>query len=448
MVLFHEWYLRDKSVSDFSLLNISVIGVLLIFLPSVSLSIFSRFQNLIKFGSGYIAVYISVFGVCLVLISIFGILLNGIQKRNSKKILIVFFLLANFLALISSVNYVGNQIAIDRLNIQFKEPRDLIQETLASSQLLSSLPEGYRLVVDNNNIWDQKSFYIDYSNTTNFSVSAGNRTKIYGGKGYYNLFAHEVSDLESDNQITLNNLTDTYYLRYENPDEKSSYVVFGKITNLTCSDDTIFSATGPSLQIIPYEKGTYDDDNYLVSYYTYDGGNKTFSPGYQAFKDLNFSNRVSREILGIYEDNHQIDFISADVISISDDAASIISRGDIFYVDNNVSKFAFSIDTCPSFTLNSDPYLEKKEISGWICSPNESDAIESMFFLNKNNQLSPLIYPIVRKDVGEFYNNPAMEYSGFQGTVFSQGSDQLSNTPRVLVIGKNNQIYLFTIQCS
>ncbi|MHA1280148.1 MAG: hypothetical protein ACTSQ8_23390 [Candidatus Helarchaeota archaeon] len=84
----------------------SVLGLLIVLLPSGLMGLSARYQNEIRWGAGHIPVYIQYFGLIILLVAVYILVREGIKKFDTKKIVIgsinilmvvlsVFILLAN-----------------------------------------------------------------------------------------------------------------------------------------------------------------------------------------------------------------------------------------------------------------------------------------------------------------------------------------------------------------
>jgi hypothetical protein len=200
-------------------------GLLLLILPGIFISATQKYQNEIYVGYGYLPVYISYFGVSLIIISIiYTIFIKFNTKKNT--IIIISIIVAILCSTIGGLNYINNTTVVENSNLYWQYPRSLILEGIHNN-LFTDLPENSRLIVESNYPWDQTSFY-SMSSGKKFSYVASGKDLMYvsGGKYDLSMFSNNGS----------NNL---YYLRYDSSSNNNGYAILASIESIDATNDSI-----------------------------------------------------------------------------------------------------------------------------------------------------------------------------------------------------------------
>ena len=135
--------------------RIGIVGLFLLVLPSVVISLSSKYQTEVVLGHGYIPVYISYFGLS----TIFIYMASHFNTNSPKK---VFIIIAIMFAAFGAINYSNNIYVIENSNAYWLCPR-LIIENGINDGLFNYIPDRSTLILDSNYPWDQPAFYIMHS---------------------------------------------------------------------------------------------------------------------------------------------------------------------------------------------------------------------------------------------------------------------------------------------
>ena len=218
------------------------LGLSFLVLPGIIVSMVPTYQKyIICWGSGYLPVFISYFGVMFLLIYFIILILSRIRLNKFNIYIILFFAIS--IAFIGTINYNNNLSVIDQSNEYWLYPRSIIEEG-ARDGLFSQASNNSTLIIDNADSypWDQKAFYIMISGvefkhvlsashpaTTNLVSEIQNILPRTSQSRYVHKFS------EKDN---------IYYLNYSAKSDNEGYAILSpRINDLIISNETILEVT-------------------------------------------------------------------------------------------------------------------------------------------------------------------------------------------------------------
>ncbi len=221
-----------KSSSIKSVKGILFLGILLLFLPSVLMSLSPKFQDQLNWGIGYLPVYHSHFGLVMMFIAFAYLAYNKIS--NIKLKLILSILIAIILSSIVLINYNNNNISIEHENSLWLYPRTILEDATKNGLFMGVPNESY-LLIDSNNQWDKLAFFRMHSNV---------KLKNLGIKGKY-----PVDNLPQDaliqKSLSIYNIYDfskynnIFFLSYDSFSNENGYALLGRIKDLHASKEKI-----------------------------------------------------------------------------------------------------------------------------------------------------------------------------------------------------------------
>jgi hypothetical protein len=211
--LFYTLVKRLNEQIDYKILIL--IGISFIILPSLMISFSPKYQQEIVWGIGYLPVYIQYFGTVMFLIGIIIWLYYHIKNLKLKLFIKVILLLT--LTLIALINIQNNRTIVEKFNLTMHYPRVILEEALKNG-LTEDIPEDSTILIDSNNIWDNKYFFYMITNK---------RFNVINIKDY-------VEDIDKKDQAYYKNLSDKhiYIVKYTSNKINDGYVLLGKIKDI------------------------------------------------------------------------------------------------------------------------------------------------------------------------------------------------------------------------
>jgi hypothetical protein len=221
-----------------------VFGGLLLILPGLIISSSPKYQKEITWGTGYLPVFISYFGIALMLALAIGYILNRIHNVNNKLLHGVLVLLAFMLTMMVAINFIDNHIVVENQNQQWLYPRAIMEEGMRNG-VLNDVPDGALMVVGHPHYWDMPEFFLVNSNIFLKDIYT-NGEPINAGI----LPSGSLISREQDRYVyTLSQSDPVYYLQYGSEDSQHGYVVFAHINQLSCTNDSIITADAGEVKI-------------------------------------------------------------------------------------------------------------------------------------------------------------------------------------------------------
>jgi hypothetical protein len=123
----NELFVQRKS--EFNAKLFSIFGLFLLILPGVLVALSPKYQYELSWGTGYLPVYISYFGLMIIAIcAIYKIYDRNIY--NKKNVFLITLILALIFSLTGSITYACNLRTFDELNNEWLYPRMIIENGL------------------------------------------------------------------------------------------------------------------------------------------------------------------------------------------------------------------------------------------------------------------------------------------------------------------------------
>jgi len=224
-------------------------GFLLFVIPSTLVALSSKYQKELSWGVGYIPVYISYFGLSIIM-GVISFEMFGGLRRSRMSLYIFSMILAIVCGVIGSINYTNNETVTKYLNHAFLYPRAFIEQGMKNG-LLKGVPQESFLVVDNDYDldaiqggwsfyrWDRRAFYF---------MNSGVRLNPVGVKeGFLKKnFISKLNTIDLGGQsfcIEVPREQNHFYLGYYAHNSEEGYAVLGKISSLFLKEDRPYRVT-------------------------------------------------------------------------------------------------------------------------------------------------------------------------------------------------------------
>lgn len=191
---------------------VSLLGLLLLIIPAIPISISLKYQQELKFGIGYLPVFIQFFGAFCILISLFY-LISRINIKSIKIFLITIISITT--GYFAFINIENNKVVTEDLNTFYKYPRYLLEQGI-KSDLLRDIKDNSTLISINENPWDNTSFYL-MNNNKKFEIEY-----------ISDLIKEEEKYQEIDNLKLINFENQSYVIGYQLSNKNIGSVFIGK----------------------------------------------------------------------------------------------------------------------------------------------------------------------------------------------------------------------------
>ncbi len=237
--------------------EIGLLGFAMLVLPGVMISLSPKYQSEILWGWGYLPVYISYFGLILILVAT-AILACKRAGKVSGNLAVILLIAIMLIAAVSVLNYWNNSNIVERSNLMWLYPRNIAENAMGNG-VMSTITDGSILLVNSNYPWDQKEFYLLNSGKKFLYVGTKGPLRYVGGEGY------QPDKLPADALISKNgdtwnygmNASDSvYYFNYYSYSISNGYAFLSKVNNLSVSNNTITAVSSTAVYLFirtPYD---------------------------------------------------------------------------------------------------------------------------------------------------------------------------------------------------
>jgi hypothetical protein len=250
--------ISEEKITRLDLRHLSIIGLLVLILPGILVSLSSKYQKELYWGVGYLPVYISYFGVAIIIICAIILILNN--KIIYNKILIKIIIISMVISLTGALTYTSNENVIENLNQEWLYPRLIIEDAL-NDGLFKFVPDDSILLVDSSNpLWEQPSFYLMHSGVRLRSVESNGAMS----KRYLSDFlphATFISNNSGINFIHFPKSNNIFYLRYGSQSRCGGYALLGKIIDLVASNKSLNLVTAKDVYIYVFQQNGFNPTN-------------------------------------------------------------------------------------------------------------------------------------------------------------------------------------------
>jgi hypothetical protein len=239
---------KIKSENQINYNHLFLWGIGLLVLPSLLISVSQKYQNGLILGWAYLPVFISYFGLLLIVLALF--LFFIIKFKDYQHIEIILLSLTLICSGMAVVNYSHNLTVVEYSNIEWLYPRSIIENGV-SAGLLHEIPPNSTLVIDSYYPWDSTQFYYQNAGISFSNVIGPDRNIWYGG------FSKNISDTLPESAVVSNDGEkkhfqlngSVFYLFYDSNSHNKGYAILGKIEDIICSDRQIYETSADNIRI-------------------------------------------------------------------------------------------------------------------------------------------------------------------------------------------------------
>jgi membrane protease YdiL (CAAX protease family) len=304
--------------------NIAFLGIFgfsLFLLPSLLLSSSPKYQHELTMGIGYLPVYVSYFGISLMIVAFLILVSNLVSRfdnRQFKSVIIIFSLI---FSLILTLNYINDSVVVEKVNQEWLYPRALMESGLRNG-IFEQVPPGSFLFAQNSYLWDQPEFYIMYGGVKLRGVGLPGRNlnldKIPINNLSFENNIHSFDQLSNDN---------VYYLNYSSDSLNEGYAITGRVIRFNATNTTLIDVTSQEIRVY-IEDTDYEDHKAEGSHFQINGqwSNADTISGFYPFQIKEGDSRLKLVSSGpgwilysLRQENNMIDIKSVSVENIEKD---------------------------------------------------------------------------------------------------------------------------------
>ena len=254
LLLFYRQYSTDKPTRKIEtgknlLIFLAISGLILLLAPSAMISLSPKYQSEVILGFGYLPVYMSDFGLAMIVISLIYLTYDRIKSK--KIIVLITVIIAITCMTTGMINYIDNRNVVEHSNQNWLYPRQIIEDAMRNG-LFNNVPNGSTLLVNANNTWDQPSFYSMNTGIKFKEIEANGPLKYVGGGNYNPASLPEDGFLYKNKDIYQYSLRDNdnvFYLCYDAHDREDGYVILSDVKNISISASKIHGITSSYVDI-------------------------------------------------------------------------------------------------------------------------------------------------------------------------------------------------------
>jgi hypothetical protein len=386
------------------------LGISLLILPGalISLSPKYQYQNYIGWGTGYLPVYLSYFGlVMLSLALLFSIYRLKFIQSHRKFASALSIIISLFFCCIGTINYTHNNIVVDGLNGTWSYPREVLENGIKNG-LFNIVPEKAYLIVDSNYPWDQPPFYrMHYNKKLSHVGPKGNHM----GSLPQNTQARKIEEYSVYHFHPNSNV---FYLYYKSHSKEYGYVVLTRVNDLIGNNQTLLGVTSETVYVY-VQSPLSDESTYLQGVLLNRNDFNKWS--YFFSEDVKINPIASGKNWKLYSLSGEDKLI--DVLSLSLVRADV-RKPSIFPSEVNTLNPSLPLET-NNIVSSIDVLSQDKNsivLAGWAYIRGESSISSTIYIVLKSDKTTYVILPSSNKrgDVTAHFKSLNFDDSGFSIT--------------------------------
>jgi len=274
--------MTSKVIRSIYVKYVFIFGLLFLLVPGMLISLSQKYQEELTWGIGYIPVYISFYGVSLLLAVFYSFVLHYVSEQKVLRYAASVFFSILFCSAIT-INYINNQIVVNNLNYTFLYPRGIIEEA-AKNGLFGHVEEDALLYIDGDHNWDgflmqtQRQFY---------GILAPRK------------FLDIVRNKDIESFVPTKIYKSFYYLPYSSLSQDSGYAVLGRMETPAKSTDMLSKEVVVYVRV-PFYKPIIWDWNVFSPKVSFLGKWANLNPGSSDFLFYDYHPSIQTIATGIH----------------------------------------------------------------------------------------------------------------------------------------------------
>lgn len=238
-------------------------GFSLFLLPGLLLSLSPKYQQEITMGVGYLPVFVSYFGVSLMIVALLILMSQTVSRFDNRLFTFVIIVFAFFFSLMVTINYINNSVVVEKQDNSFLYPRALMESGLHNG-IFKQVSSGSFLLAQNSYLWDRPEFYTMYG---------GVKLRGIGLSGYdLYLSTIPVSKTSLENgvyKLDISSNDNVYYLNYASNSLNNGYAVTGQVIRFNATNTTLIDVTSQEAYVYiedpGYENHNVEDPHFQIN---------------------------------------------------------------------------------------------------------------------------------------------------------------------------------------
>ena len=244
--------LSEKISKPFNLKHLLILGLLLFVLPAIMIPLVPKYQEELVWGTGYIPIYISYFGLLLISICMLYKIYSSLSFNN---ILVAYLIIAVLFSAVGALTYCSNVTVVENSNYEWLYPRAVIEDALKNG-LFKFVPDNSVLLVDNKYLWEIPQFYIMHSGVRLKSVGSTRNPEGYISDDLPR--SALVRQNQDNSTYKFSEKNNIFYLKYFSQLDDEGYAILGSINDLSASDENLYAVTSRSVHIYVHQASHLD----------------------------------------------------------------------------------------------------------------------------------------------------------------------------------------------
>ncbi len=360
--------------------KVMLLGLSMLILPGVLIALSPKYQHEVYWGVGYLPVFISYFGLTMLVVSVIYLALSKLKLTKQNSAFLLSIALSASLGYVGILNYTNNKIVNEHLNSFVLYPRTIIEEAI-SGGLFQKISSDAYLVVNSKYPWDQAAFY---------RMHSGIKFKHVGYQGQYLNYAKN------------NNL---FYLSYDSSSQENGYAILGEIKNLSASNYKLNGVTAEKAYIYVRTPYTSALSNISINGRLVDKVRMELSePVTLEGQEISLiSSGVNWRIYAISGQDKLIDLLSLKVNTMASK-----SESSVFWRTKSLSQLALKDDENVLLHIGFENAFDNNRVELEPLALNDNFTIEAVIKPSKNQSANANIMG----------NHPG--YNNFEGFVIQQ----------------------------
>jgi hypothetical protein len=194
-------------------------------------------------GVGYLPVFVSYFGISLMIVAFLIMVSDLVSRFNSKLFRSVTIILALTFSLIIMLNYVNNSTVVETENHAWLYPRALMESGLHNG-IFKQVPSGSYLLAQNSYPWDRPEFYSMYG-----GVKLGGICLSGYDLNLDKIPVNKISSANGTYGFDLLPNENFYYLNYKSDSLHDGYAVAGRVIKFNATNISLIDVASKELYV-------------------------------------------------------------------------------------------------------------------------------------------------------------------------------------------------------
>ncbi len=213
-----------------------------------------KYQHDLTIGVGYLPVFVSYFGVSLMIVAFLIMVSNLVSRFDNRLFMSVTIIFALIFSLIVTLNYINNSAVVETVNHDWLYPRVLMESGLHNG-IFKQIPSSSYLLVQNSYPWDRTEFYSMYG-----GVKLGGICLSGHDLNLNTIPVNKISSKNGTYKFDLSPKDNFYYLDYKSDYLNDGYAVIAPVVKFNATNITLIDVVSQELYVY-IERPFYEKQN-------------------------------------------------------------------------------------------------------------------------------------------------------------------------------------------